>query len=88
MIELHRRGVAAGTADRGGARGRGRRRAMAWCLALFAVLAGPWCPPSSAGSGTTGVLGVAKLPRGPGGHEQPVPARRGFDPQGPARQAP
>jgi hypothetical protein len=80
--------VAVRTADAGGICGRGRRRTAWWCVALFAVLAGPWCPCSSAGSGTTGVLGVAKLPRGPGGDEQPVPARRGFDPQGPARQAP
>jgi hypothetical protein len=57
-------------------------------LILVAFVLGAWCLPTRAGSGTTGVLGVANINQGQGGGEQPQPPRRGFAVQGPARHAP
>jgi len=73
----------------GAARGaRARWRLVAPWVVLGLVVAGPWCLPSQAGSGTTGVLGVANVNQVQGAGDQPQPAGRGFASQGPTRQAP
>ena len=92
MVE--REAVRAARRDRTGERGRGpsrsegRPRRLGAGLILVAFVLGAWCLPTRAGSGTTGVLGVANINQGQGGGEQPQPQRRGFAVHGPARHAP